>query len=55
MPDDFVLGGGTFNYQDLVRILGKLSSQQKDSEEEIREAFRVFDRDGKILLLTFYK
>ena len=29
-----------------MTIMEKLSSTPRDSEEEIREAFRVFDRDG---------
>ncbi len=32
--------------QELVQIVSKYRSASKDKEDEVREAFRVFDRDG---------
>ena len=44
-----LLDGGAFGLSDLMQIISKLNKTPRDSEEEIREAFRVFDRDGRCL------
>ncbi|KAI0234487.1 Calmodulin [Lamellibrachia satsuma] len=35
-----------FGFPELLQVMAKFVSNPRDSEDEIREAFRVFDRDG---------
>ena len=41
-----ITGNNAFTYQQLTEVVARFQSDSKDREEEIREAFRVFDRDG---------
>ena len=38
-------GNGTIDFVEFVNMMG-LKMKELDTEEEIREAFRVFDKDG---------
>jgi len=38
-------GNGTIDFHEFMTMMSR-KSEDPDSEEEIREAFRVFDRDG---------
>jgi calmodulin len=40
------VGGGTFGFPELLQVVASLLSGARTSEDEIREAFKVFDRDG---------
>ncbi len=40
------VGGGAFGFPELLQVVASLLSGARTSEDEIREAFRVFDRDG---------
>lgn len=42
----FFLGNGIIDFQEFLTMMAK-KMKDTDSEEEIREAFRVFDKDGK--------
>jgi len=39
-------GGQTFALAELYQVMSRFLTDTRDKEEEIREAFRVFDRDG---------
>jgi len=41
-----MIRNNAFTYQQLTEVVARFQSDSKDREEEIREAFRVFDRDG---------
>ena len=41
----FVLGNGTIDFPEFLTMMAR-KMKDTDSEEEIREAFRVFDKDG---------
>ena len=43
--DIFVLGNGTIDFPEFLTMMAR-KMKDTDSEEEIREAFRVFDKDG---------
>ena len=38
-------GNGTIDFEEFLQMMAK-KMQDTDSEEELREAFRVFDKDG---------
>jgi len=38
-------GNGTIDFEEFISMMAK-KMQETDSEEELREAFRVFDKDG---------
>lgn len=42
---DFFLGNGTIDFPEFLTMMAR-KMKDTDSEEEIREAFRVFDKDG---------
>jgi Ca2+-binding EF-hand superfamily protein len=41
----FLLGNGTIDFPEFLTMMAR-KMKDTDSEEEIREAFRVFDKDG---------
>lgn len=41
----FVTGNGTIDFPEFLTMMAR-KMKDTDSEEEIREAFRVFDKDG---------
>ena len=41
----FYLGNGTIDFPEFLTMMAR-KMKDTDSEEEIREAFRVFDKDG---------
>jgi len=41
-----VPGGQSFALAELYQVMSRFLTDTRDKEEEIREAFRVFDRDG---------
>ena len=41
----FILGNGTIDFPEFLTMMAR-KMKDTDSEEEIREAFRVFDKDG---------
>lgn len=41
-----LIRGGTFGFPELLQVVASLLSGARTSEDEIREAFKVFDRDG---------
>jgi Ca2+-binding EF-hand superfamily protein len=41
----FRLGNGTIDFPEFLTMMAR-KMKDTDSEEEIREAFRVFDKDG---------
>jgi len=43
--DPFVLGNGTIDFPEFLTMMAR-KMKDSDSDEEIREAFRVFDKDG---------
>ncbi len=40
-----LLGNGTIDFPEFLTMMGR-KMKDTDSEEELREAFRVFDKDG---------
>lgn len=40
-----VLGNGTIDFEEFLLMMAR-KMKDTDSEEELREAFRVFDKDG---------
>jgi calmodulin len=40
-----ILGNGTIDFPEFLTMMAR-KMKDTDSEEEIREAFRVFDKDG---------
>ena len=38
-------GNGTIDFEEFLVMMAK-KMKEEDSEEELREAFRVFDKDG---------
>jgi len=40
-----VVGNGTIDFDEFLNMMAK-KMKETDSEEELREAFRVFDKDG---------
>jgi len=38
-------GNGTIDFEEFISMMAK-KMRESDSEEELREAFRVFDKDG---------
>ena len=42
----FITGGQSFALAELYQVMSRFLTDTRDKEEEIREAFRVFDRDG---------
>jgi len=38
-------GNGTIDFEEFINMMAK-KMKETDSEEELREAFRVFDKDG---------
>ena len=42
---NFLLGNGTIDFPEFLTMMAR-KMKDTDSEEEIREAFRVFDKDG---------
>jgi len=38
-------GNGTIDFDEFLNMMAK-KMKETDSEEELREAFRVFDKDG---------
>jgi len=45
VPRLFVTGNGTIDFEEFINMMAK-KMRETDSEEELREAFRVFDKDG---------
>ena len=45
-------GNGTIDFPEFLGMMAR-KMKNSDSEEEIKEAFRVFDKDGKLLILNF--
>jgi len=41
----FCEGNGTIDFDEFLNMMAK-KMKETDSEEELREAFRVFDKDG---------
>lgn len=41
----FITGNGTIDFPEFLTMMAR-KMKDTDSEEEIREAFRVFDKDG---------
>jgi len=41
-----LIKGNSFTYDDLCRAMSKLKSGPRFEEDDIRDAFKVFDRDG---------
>ena len=41
----FIAGNGTIDFPEFLTMMAR-KMKDTDSEEEIREAFRVFDKDG---------
>ena len=41
----FIKGNGTIDFDEFLHMMAK-KMKESDSEEELREAFRVFDKDG---------
>lgn len=41
----YILGNGTIDFPEFLTMMAR-KMKDTDSEEEIREAFRVFDKDG---------
>ena len=39
-------GNNSFGLPELYQVMSRFMNDPRDKEEEIREAFRVFDRDG---------
>ena len=39
------LGNGTIDFEEFINMMAR-KMRETDSEEELREAFRVFDKDG---------
>jgi len=39
------VGNGTIDFDEFLNMMAK-KMKETDSEEELREAFRVFDKDG---------
>jgi len=39
------VGNGTIDFEEFINMMAK-KMRETDSEEELREAFRVFDKDG---------
>ena len=50
-------GNGTIDFPEFLTMMAR-KMKETDSEEEIREAFRVFDKDGngfiRFVLITLY-
>lgn len=46
MIREFCGNKGEFSLSTFTSIITKLSQRKRDTEEEVREAFSVFDRDG---------
>jgi len=51
MPNNLVVvliipGDRSFALAELYQVMSRFLTDTRDKEEEIREAFRVFDRDG---------
>ena len=44
-PNLFLAGNGTIDFPEFLTMMAR-KMKDTDSEEEIREAFRVFDKDG---------
>jgi calmodulin len=44
-PNYIILGNGTIDFPEFLTMMAR-KMKDTDSEEEIREAFRVFDKDG---------
>ena len=42
-------GNGTIDFDEFLNMMAK-KMKETDSEEELREAFRVFDKDGNGLV-----
>lgn len=42
---ELLLGNGTIDFPEFLTMMAR-KMKDTDSEEEIREAFRVFDKDG---------
>ena len=45
-----MIGNGTIDFSEFLAMMAK-KLKDTDSEDEIREAFRVFDKDGMVLYL----
>ena len=45
LSNDWWLGNGTIDFPEFLTMMAR-KMKDTDSEEEIREAFRVFDKDG---------
>jgi len=41
-----ITGNSAFSVSDLQSVMSRFTSNPADKAEEVREAFRVFDRDG---------
>jgi calmodulin len=41
----YLIGNGTIDFDEFLNMMAK-KMKETDSEEELREAFRVFDKDG---------
>merc|ERR1712112_184400 len=39
-------GRGTIDFQEFLNMMAQLMNESNSTQEEIKEAFRVFDRDG---------
>jgi len=39
------VGNGTIDFEEFINMMAR-KMRETDSEEELREAFRVFDKDG---------
>jgi calmodulin len=46
-------GNGTIDFEEFLNMMAK-KMKETDSEEELREAFRVFDKDGNGYLYLNY-
>ncbi|CAI9739520.1 calmodulin-A-like isoform X1 [Octopus vulgaris] len=45
LTDEQVTGNGTIDFEEFLQMMAR-KMKETDSEEELREAFRVFDKDG---------
>ena len=47
------LGNGTIDFTEFLGMMAR-KMKSSESEEEIKEAFRVFDKDGRMLNLKIF-
>ena len=46
-------GNGTIDFEEFISMMAR-KMRETDSEEELREAFRVFDKDGNGSVFILY-